>query len=208
MAVRTKGHTNPNRRVTCGMYMNITLHDYIRGITNVHHSTSTWTIEPRVDIPEGSLGQGSAAVERGVGNQVSSEFNLLYRFHSSISQRDDKWSQMFFKDVFGDKKPEDLSIPEFVAGALAHEAKIPKEPSERVFGGLKRDPKTGRFDDGALVQILRESIEDPAGKSFTSTVNARASSDFIISTGAFGARNVPKHMRTVEILGILQSRKW
>lgn len=26
--------------------------------------------------------------------------------------------------------------------------------------------------------------------------------------GAFGARNIPKHLRTVEILGIIQARKW
>ena len=108
-----------------------------------------------------------------MGNQVSAEFNLLYRFHSAVSQRDDKWSQIFFQDVFGDKKPEELSILEFIASALAHEAKIPKEPSQRVFGGLKRDPKTGRFDDDALVQILKESIEDPAGKCFTSNISGK-----------------------------------
>ena len=141
--------------------MNITLHDYIRGITNVHHSQSTWTIEPRVDIVNDD---GSQAVERGVGNQVSSEFNLLYRFHSAVSQRDDKWSQMFMKELFGDRNPEDIPIQEFVKGALAFEASIPDEPSERVFGGLKRDPTTGKFDDEAMVRILQESIEDPAGK--------------------------------------------
>ena len=88
---------------------------------------------------------------------------------------------MFFKDLFGDKKPEDISIPEFVAGALAHEAKIPKEPSERVFGGLKRDPKTGRFDDGAMVQILQESIEDPAGKFLFGNILIRIEECCLIS---------------------------
>ncbi|KAL9120964.1 MAG: hypothetical protein Q9187_002483, partial [Circinaria calcarea] len=173
------------RLIVCGLYMNITLHDYIRGITNVHHSTSTWTIEPRVDILNDD---GSRAVELGVGNQVSSEFNLLYRFHSAVSQRDDKWTAMFFKELFGDRNPAEIPVQEFVAGALAWEAKIPKEPSERVFGGLKRNPETGTFDDDAMVQILKESIEDPAG--------------------AFGARNVPKHLRTVDILGIIRARQW
>lgn len=158
--------------------MNITLHDYIRGITNVHHSTSTWTIEPRVDILNDD---GSRAVELGVGNQVSSEFNLLYRFHSAVSQRDDKWTAMFFKEVFGDRKPEDIPVQDFIVGALAWEAKIPKEPSERVFGGLKRNPETGMFDDDAMVQILKESIEDPAGKSSAASPVVFSSLDLTLS---------------------------
>ena len=71
------------------MYVNINLHDYIRSITNVHHSTSTWFIEPAVDISVDSLRQRSAAVERGKGYQVSVEFNLLYRFYSAVPQRGD-----------------------------------------------------------------------------------------------------------------------
>ncbi len=154
--------------------MNITLHDYIRGITNVHHSKSSWTIEPRVEVAaEGGL----PPLERGVGNQVSAEFNLLYRFHSAVSRRDDKWSALFFKGLFGDKKPEDVSLGEFVVGVLAHENRMPKEPSERVFGGLTRDPNTGLFDDGALVQILKESIEDPAGKSLAASSDEVAGSN-------------------------------
>lgn len=157
--------------------MNITLHDYIRGITNVHHSTSSWTIEPRIDIKNAD---GLQAVERGVGNQVSAEFNLLYRFHSAVSERDEKWAAMFFKEIFGDRNPEKIPVAEFVVGALEWEKKIPKEPSERVFGGLTRDPSTGKFDDGAMVQILKESIEDPAGKLFVS-----------VSHGVFNLTFVP-----------------
>lgn len=145
------------------MYINISLHDYIRGITNVHHSKSTWTLDPRVEV---TASEGGPAVERGVGNMVSAEFNLLYRFHSSISQRDDKWTADFFKSIFGDKEPEKIGVEEFYQGVAKYERGIPKEPSERVFGGLTRDPTTGKFNDGDLVQILKESIEDPAGTSY------------------------------------------
>lgn len=144
--------------------MNITLHDYIRAIINIHHSDSSWTMDPRGDIINSD---GSRAVERGVGNQVSAEFNLLYRFHSAVSQRDAKWTAKFFGGIYGDKRPEDLDINEFIAGVAAFESKIPSEPSERVFGGLTRDPNTGCFDDGAMVQILKDSMEDPAGMSIT-----------------------------------------
>ncbi|KAL8711250.1 MAG: hypothetical protein Q9220_004395 [cf. Caloplaca sp. 1 TL-2023] len=173
------------RLIVGGMYINISLHDYIRGITNVHHSNSTWTLDPRIEV---AATDNTPAVERGVGNMVSAEFNLLYRFHSSISKRDDQWTDEFFRGIYGDKEPEKIGLREFYEGVAKYEASIPKEPSERTFGGLARDPKTGTFNDADLVKILRESMEDPAG--------------------AFGARNIPKHLRTVEILGILQARKW
>lgn len=118
-------------------------------------------MDPRIEIPASDSGP---AVERGVGNQVSVEFNLLYRFHAAVSKRDDKWTAEFFQGIFGDKKPEAIDLEEFYKGVVRWERGIPKEPSERVFGGLTRDPKTGKFDDGGLVKILKESIEDPAGR--------------------------------------------
>lgn len=149
-------------RVVGGLYVNISLHDYIRGITNVNHSNSTWTLDPRIEVE----GTGSTpAVERGVGNNVSAEFNLLYRFHSAISQRDDKWTGVFFKSIFGDKDPQNIDLMEFYQGVSKYEAGIPQEPSERTFNGFARDPKTGTFKDADLVGILKDSIEDPAGES-------------------------------------------
>jgi len=153
--------TNSPCSIVGGLYINISLHDYIRGITNVHHSSSTWTLDPRIDINEHEHGYN---VARGGGNQVSAEFNLLYRFHSAISERDGNWTADFFKSTLGDKAPEDITIPDFIRGVTAWEATIPKDPSKRVFGGLTRDPTTGRFDDAAMVKILQDSIEDPAGK--------------------------------------------
>lgn len=96
---------------------------------------------------------------------MSAEFNLLYRFHAAISQRDDKWTGDFFKSIFGDKDPQDIGLMEFYQGVGKYEAGIPKEPSERVFAGFARNPKTGTFDDADLVGILKDSIEDPAGES-------------------------------------------
>ena len=145
------------------MYINISLHDYIRGITNIHHSDSTWTLDPRIEV---AGTDATPAVQRGVGNMVSAEFNLLYRFHPATSQRDDKWTGDFFRSIFGDKDPAKIELHEFYVGVGKYEAGIPKEPSERTFGGLTRDPTTGKFDDAGLVKILRESMEDPAGLSF------------------------------------------
>ena len=144
-----------------GLYINISLHDYLRAITNTHHSDSTWTLDPRVDIPDSLLKDGA---ERGIGNQVTSEFNLLYRFHSTISLRDEKWLNDFFAEIFKDtgKPLEELSLRDGLAALARYEAQIPKEPSERNFGGIRRG-KDGRFRDEDLVRILKESMDDPAG---------------------------------------------
>lgn len=157
-----------------GLYVNVSLHDYIRGITNINHSSSNWTLDPRVEVNEAIDGY---EVKRGVGNQVSAEFNLLYRFHSAISQKDDKWTADFFKGMFDNKKPEEITIPDFIQGVRNWEKTIPKDPSKRVFGGLTRDPQTGKFNDAAMVNILKESIEDPAGMFFFSAILLRRVSE-------------------------------
>ncbi|KAE8389860.1 heme peroxidase [Aspergillus alliaceus] len=172
------------RLVTNGLYVNISLHDYIRGLANVHHSSSDWTLDPRVQINKIFDSEG---VPRGIGNQVSVEFNLLYRFHSIISRRDEKWMNEFFATIFGDKKVDQLTPQEFIQGLYRFEQSIPEDPSQREFGGLKRG-ENGKFSDADLVQLMKESMEDPAG--------------------CFGARMVPKALRVIEILGIIQARKW
>ena len=77
------------RLITCGLYMNITLLDYLRTIVNLNRSNTTWTLDPRVAMPTTVMGEKTAP--RGVGNQVSCEFNLVYRWHSAISAKDEKW---------------------------------------------------------------------------------------------------------------------
>ncbi|KAF2139467.1 uncharacterized protein K452DRAFT_77778 [Aplosporella prunicola CBS 121167] len=177
---------NTARLIVNGMYINISLHDYLRGITNVHHSKSDWSIDPRMEVnklfdPEGT--------PRGVGNQVSAEFNLLYRFHPAISKRDEKWLNEFFESIFPENtKPLDQLTPEeFIQGLFRFEQSIPADPGKREFGGLKRGPD-GRFNDADLVRVMKESMEDPAG--------------------LFGARMVPKALKIIEVTGILTARKW
>ena len=125
-----------------------------------------------------------------MGNQVSAEFNLLYRFHPIISERDEKWLEEFLgNEVFkGLNKPlSELNPKELLTGLLKYETSIPDDPKIRTFAGLKRDAN-GKFNDAELVDELKKSIEEPAG--------------------LFGAKMVPKALRVVEILGILQARKW
>ncbi|ROV91089.1 hypothetical protein VPNG_09932 [Cytospora leucostoma] len=173
------------RLVTCGLYINITLVDYVRNIVNLNRCDTDWTLDPRAQMGRGSGTPDGAAA--GTGNVVSVEFNLCYRWHSCISEKDDRWVQEFYADLFG-KPASEVGVQDLVGGFTRFEQSIPDDPAQRTFGGYQRGPKTGRFSDDDLVECITSAIEDCAG--------------------AFGARNVPLAMRPVEILGILQGRKW
>lgn len=96
---------------------------------------------------------------------MSAEFNLLYRFHSTISLRDEKWLNNFFRSLFPDQKTDKpLNPQDLLQGLLRYEQSIDEDPSKREFGGLKRGGD-GKFDDADLVRVMQESIEDPAGNS-------------------------------------------
>ncbi|KAK4223785.1 heme peroxidase [Podospora fimiseda] len=180
---------NVARLVVNGLYINIALHDYLRAITNTHASKSDWTLDPRVEIEKQMF--DDQGTPRGVGNQVSVEFNLLYRFHSMISKRDEKWTNDFFLKLLPNRTQADLdkiTWEELGRAMMEYERNLPKDPSVREFGNLKRDQSTGKFKDEDLVRLLKESMDDPAC--------------------IFGARTIPKVLRTVEILGIQQARKW
>lgn len=98
------------RLITCGLYINITLMDYLRTIVNLNRSNTTWTLDPRAD-----MGNTKNATASGVGNQVSAEFNLAYRWHSCISDKDDQWTQELYRKLFG-KEAEDVTLQELLQG--------------------------------------------------------------------------------------------
>lgn len=90
-------------RVTCGLYINVILNDYLRTILNLNQNPvdSDWKLDPRkaVDVFD------SVGVPRGIGNQVSAEFNLIYRWHAAISNHDEAWAKAFYKQIFGNADP-------------------------------------------------------------------------------------------------------
>ncbi|GAW12865.1 hypothetical protein ANO14919_022360 [Xylariales sp. No.14919] len=174
------------RLITSGLYINITLVDYVRNIVNLNRSNTTWTLDPRAEM--GKDAGTFAGSDRGTGSMVSAEFNLCYRWHSCISAKDDQWIRDFYSTIFGgDKDPLDLTIQDMYMGFVKFERGIPDDPAKRTFGGFERGPD-GKFADDDLVNCISDSIEDCAG--------------------AFGSRNVPQALKPVEIMGILQGRKW
>ncbi|KAF7872129.1 hypothetical protein EAF04_003054 [Stromatinia cepivora] len=172
------------RLVTCGLYVNIVLKDYVRTILNLNRTTSKWDLDPRVEETKNLLNNPAA---EGVGNQVSAEFNLIYRWHSAISQRDEEWTNAEYARLFPNKNPADVTLPELFRGLHTMEAELPIDPSQRSFANLNR-LSDGSYDHESLVSIFQSSVED--------------------LSGAFGATNIPPIMRSIEILSILQSRSW
>nr|KMM65017.1 linoleate diol synthase [Coccidioides posadasii RMSCC 3488] len=172
------------RLITCGLYINIILKDYVRNILNINQTDSDWSLDPRSDVKE--LLSHKPVQEAG-GNMVAAEFNLVYRWHSCLSDRDDRWMQEIFEKALDGKDLDTIGMPEFLGKIRKLQSSIPDDPMLRPFANLERQ-SNGSYDDNDLVKILTESIEDCAG--------------------SFGARHVPKVLRSVEILGILQARSW
>lgn len=172
------------RLITCGLYVNIVLVDYVRTILNLNRVDSSWILDPRTEEGKSLL---SKPTPEAVGNQVSVEFNLIYRWHCGMSQRDDKWTTDMLTEALGGKDPATATLPEFFGALGRFESSFPNEPEKRTLAGLKRQ-EDGSFEDEGLIKIMQESIEEVAG--------------------AFGPNHVPACMRAIEILGMNQARSW
>lgn len=167
------------RLITCGLYVNIILIDYVRTILDLNRTDSNWQLNPREDIKD---------LPMGIGNQVSAEFNLVYRWHSTVSDRDEKWTKDIWESMFGKgRDPKTVEKDEFLETLKASYHKTKPDPSERPFAGLKRKAD-GSLPDQDLVDILTSSVEDCAN--------------------SFGPNRVPAVFRAIEVLGIEQARSW
>ncbi|OTB12803.1 hypothetical protein K445DRAFT_369110 [Daldinia sp. EC12] len=173
------------RLITCGLYINVILKDYVRTILNLNRSGSTWDLDPRTHEKK-NIFNNSPAPE-ATGNQVSVEFNLIYRWHSALSARDEKWVTDRFRKILDGADPAKASVDEVLNALRRSQSGVPNDPDKRDFAGLSRG-EDGTYSDDDLVDILTTSIEDVAG--------------------AFGANQVPSALRVIEILGIEQARDW
>lgn len=192
---------NTARLITCGIYIQISVHDYLRALMGFHAYDTNFTLDPRSDFDQ-------KKTTRGIGNQVTVEFNLLYRFHCAISKKDEQYTEDFMKQRYGFKDPANTSLQEFLQ-TLGRDKAVRQqqgikdpEPHETEFGipsdpfsmnqsnpqTFVRNEVTNLFDDAQMLDALTSAMDDPISN--------------------FGPRNVPQCMKPVEIMGITQARKW
>ncbi|KJA20426.1 hypothetical protein HYPSUDRAFT_166972 [Hypholoma sublateritium FD-334 SS-4] len=168
------------RLVNGGHFINSITGDYAAGFMGSAEGCN-WNMKPfdRIDTKE-------ISVPRGQGNHCSVEFNVLYRWHPTISAKDEKWTEDFFAQAFNGKPAADLTMKDLgQIGALL--ASVPENPAVRNFSTLKRGPD-GRFADVDLFNVLADATESPAS--------------------SYGGQNSPGVLRLVEIMGMEQARSW
>lgn len=171
------------RLVNCGFFMQIILGDYVGAILGLARDGHAW----RLKILEPYRSPTGGVVPRGEGNAVSAEFNLMYRWHATLSAPDTAWIEQEFRALFPGRDLATLTKEDF-GRAYGHiRSRSAKEPQEWTFGGLKRG-ESGRYQDVELAQILQNATEAEAG--------------------AFRARGIPEVMKVVELMAIEQARSW
>jgi linoleate 10R-lipoxygenase len=111
------------------------------------------------------MGKGLGTVPWGTGNQVSAEFNLVYRWHSAISKKDEKWTEELYIDLFG-KPSAEVSMRELMVGLKKWEQSLDKDPMKRPFAKLERQ-QDGRYSEDELVGIMTDAIEGTAGNALS-----------------------------------------
>jgi linoleate 10R-lipoxygenase len=180
------------RLVNTAIYMKIILGDYVGAILGQVRDQKDW----RLDTLAQSRSLSHDVSPRGEGNVVSVEFNLLYRWHATLSEKNERWAEEEFKNALRDAGLKDGQIDfntldprqfGMAAANLSNKYKM-GNVREWTFGGIERDKETGAFSSEGIAQILMDSTEDVAG--------------------SYGARRIPEVMKVIEVMGIQQARQW
>lgn len=90
-------------------------------ILNINQSDSDWSLVPTYPI-DSALGEH---VARGTGNAVSIEFNLLYRWHSCIGEKDTRYIEEIMRR-YSRTPPEEVShrFPAAFENCLVSDARL------------------------------------------------------------------------------------
>ncbi|KAJ7915743.1 heme peroxidase [Mycena leptocephala] len=169
------------RLVNCCYFMQIILGDYVGAILGLGRDGYIWRLDPLSQSREPT----HDLTARGEGNVVSVEFNLLYRWHATLSEKDTEWTENLFKELFNTEEFSSIEIKDFIAVA-AQKMRPGPDPQKWTFN--KRRGADGRFKDSDLAKILYDSTSWRAG--------------------AAKARGIPEVLRVIEVLGIEQARRW
>jgi hypothetical protein len=167
--------------INCGHFMSCIMGDYVPGFLGIAEGCN-WNLKVFDSIKTKEL-----TVERGQGNHCSIEFNILYRWHATTAEQDEKWTEDVFNHAFNGKPFDQLGRQDLAQFGKTFADIKKTEPYNRTFADLERGPD-GRFSDERIANILKDATDKPAG--------------------SFGGRGTPGVLRIVEILGIQQARAW
>jgi len=171
------------RLITCGFYLKIVLHNYLRTILGIDQTKSPYIIDPTVPYGKSWL---LPSLPTGVGSRVSLEFNYIYRWHPTISQEDEKWiEEDFFKNTLKIDCPEEMSVETFRQKVGEWKRNLSNDPAKWTIGGLKKD-KNGKYKDTDLARVLVNGTKWISGN--------------------FGPKSIPKVFRVIELIGIEGAR--
>lgn len=174
---------NMARLINCGHFASAVFSDYVAAILGLVTDLNSWTLDPFNSIRKSD----HSFVDRGQGNGNSVEFNLLYRWHATLSQADEQWVEKMFEKCFPGVSWDDITIEMFsgVTAKLKEQSNV--DVRNWTFAGLQRT-SDGKFKDDDIANILMDATEHPAG--------------------AFKARGTPSVMKIVEIMTMKMARKW
>lgn len=171
-----------SRNINVAFFAKCVLTDYVSAILNTVRADSEWNLDLGKEIKN----LDGSRLERGTGNSVSCEFNVLYHWHAALSAADEKWMEGLMKKACPGKEIDEIGPKEFRVMAGKHKMLLDSQhPSQWTFNDLQRN-KDGHFDNHALAELIKDAIEEPAH--------------------AFGARGTPACLKVVDILGQLQAR--
>jgi hypothetical protein len=158
------------RLVTCELYKSVILNDYCRTIMNLQQLDSECSMKPLSDLQDILVQSDKTAASR---NCISAEFDLISRWHSTVSTRDEERLKHHESSRNLDKTPNVRTS----AGTIQYCALQLPVPWRRSSGDLQRQ-RRGNFETADLVRILTEATED--------------------TSASFGSRQIPISLKVAK----------
>jgi linoleate 10R-lipoxygenase len=138
VAKRDNDLFHTSRLVTIGLYIKMVFNDCIRTILDLQRMDASWNLNPGAGIQE-TLGQHN--IDGTNDNQTSAEFNLIYRRHSTISVKSERWLSDHIAKICPDTKIENLDLDDMRSGIRRYAGLPPADPGRRRFGDLRSNSK-------------------------------------------------------------------